>query len=625
MQTIELLAPAKDLATGIAAIDHGADAVYIGASHHGARAAAGNNVGDIAALCAYAHKFMARVYVTINTIVYDDELADVRKLLCQLADAKADAILIQDMAIVKMIGEAGNDSRLAYFRHRMHASTQTDNRSADKVAWLRDCGMVRAVLARELSIEEISHIHKSVPDIELEAFVHGALCVSYSGLCYASQCVTGRSANRGECAQVCRMKFDLVDASGNTIEHGRHLLSLKDSCQIDNLEKMMEAGITSFKIEGRLKDIPYVKNVVAAYNQQIEQIMARSHGKYRRLSLGKCKYTFTPDLQKTFNRGYTTYFANGRTPAISSPETPKAKGKPVGTVKEVRRNHLTIAGIESFANGDGLCFINGSGELEGFRANKVEGNKIFPLKMPHGLHPGTTLFRNSDKAFESLLAAKSAERRIRIGMHLTRTPDGIALTASCNDGPCATATMPMSLAEALKPQHDNIVNQLKKLGNTIFECPGADIEDGLDKMFIPSSRLSELRRMATDSLEKRLADNAAVHECTVMNKPHANKVPTDIYGAHTYFYNIANDMARDFYKANGLDRADAAYELRKVSGAMVMQCRHCLRFALGKCVKNGGTRPTWKEPLTLKLENGKSFTIEFDCKHCQMNIYDKSS
>lgn len=627
MQTIELLAPAKNLETGIAAIDHGADAVYIGAAHHGARANAANSIEDIKTLCEYAHKFMARVYVTINTIVYDDEIEGIRQLLCQLSKVHVDAILVQDMAIVKMVNDADDSDTLAYYKGRMHASTQTDNRHAEKVAWLRDCGMARVVLARELSLDEISSIHRQVPDVELEAFVHGALCVSYSGLCYASQCCMGRSANRGECAQVCRMKFDLVDDNGDMIVSGRHLLSLKDMCQIDNLEKLLEAGVVSFKIEGRLKDITYVKNVVAAYNQRIEQIVAHNPGKYRRASLGRCHYSFTPDLQKTFNRGYTSYFINGRQQGISSPETPKAKGKPVGKVKDIRRNFLTIAGVESFANGDGLCYIGNNGDLEGFRVNRVEGNKIFPHKMPTDLRTGMTVFRNNDKQFESALTGKSAERKIDISMHLHSMPHGLALTALCHGADSVTVTMDIEKVEAKKPQHDNIVTQLSKLGSTVYSDYDITVDDDVCSMFIPSSRLSDLRRAMADALDKMLAEKS-MHAHTApcdRQQGSKDKLPVGIYGSSHYLYNIANGVARDFYIANGLTSPGSAYERTRIPGATVMQCRHCIRFALGHCVKNGGTKPTWKEPLTLVLENNKRFGVVFDCKHCQMNVYDKNS
>ena len=368
MRALELLAPAKNLEYGIAAIDHGADAVYIGASRFGARAAVGNSVDDIRKLCDYAHPFGAQVYVTVNTIIYDDELDNVRHLLEDLQEANVDAILVQDMGILKMLQDKPHFA--------LHASTQTDNRTVEKVRWLRDIGFSRVVLARELTLEEIREIHRKVPDVELEVFVHGALCVSYSGQCYASQYCFGRSANRGECAQFCRMQFSLQDAKGREVVRDRYLLSLKDMNRISHLEELAEAGAVSFKIEGRLKDLSYVKNVTAAYSQQLNAIIRRHPDRYCRSSLGICNYTFTPDLNRTFNRGYTTYFLHGRMPDIASMDTPKAMGAFVGTVKEIRHDSFNVAGVASFTNGDGLCFLDAARQLVGFRANKVVGNRI---------------------------------------------------------------------------------------------------------------------------------------------------------------------------------------------------------------------------------------------------------
>ena len=360
MRKLELLAPAKNLECGKAAIDHGADAVYIGASKFGARASAGNSLDDIRELCLYAHQFGAKVYVTVNTIVYQDELEDTRALLRALTEMHVDALLVQDMAVLELLPKDLKPLPA------LHASTQTDNRTAEKVAWLHGLGFERVVLARELSLAEIKTIHQTVPDVQLEGFVHGALCVSYSGVCYASQYCFQRSANRGACAQFCRMKFDLIDAQGREIEHQRHLLSLKDLCQIDHLEEMADAGICSFKIEGRLKDVEYVKNVVSAYSKRLNRIIEKRGDDYRRASLGQVTYYFEPDLKKTFNRGYTDYFLHLRQPYIYSPDTPKALGEYVGKVKEIRRGSFNVAGTASFANGDGLCFINDEHELAGY-------------------------------------------------------------------------------------------------------------------------------------------------------------------------------------------------------------------------------------------------------------------
>ena len=473
IRTIELLAPAKNLACGIAAIDHGADAVYIGAAKFGARQSAGNSVEDIAALCDYAHQFGAKVHVTVNTIIYDNEMDDMLKLVCELEKAKVDALLIQDMGLLKACKEQLKTNI------SLHASTQCDSRTAEKVRWLASLGFERVVLARELSVQEIADIHTAVPEVELEAFVHGALCVSYSGICYASQYCFDRSANRGACAQFCRMAFDLKDSDGKTIEHQRYLLSLKDMSQIDNLEALMRSGACAFKIEGRLKDINYVKNVVSAYNQRLNAIIAKHPDEFQRASFGRVECNFTPDLNKTFNRGYTHYFADGRQQGIFSSNTPKALGEYVGKVKEIRRDSFNVSTTASFANGDGLCFINRQTNregrtveaLEGFRVNKAVGNRLHPYKMPQGLKAGMGLYRNQDQAFEKELAGQSAVRLLPIDMEFGLTPDGYSLTVRLSgvDVPKveAKATVQFEHQEAKKPQRDNIVRQLTKLGNTI--------------------------------------------------------------------------------------------------------------------------------------------------------------
>ena len=631
MTSLELLAPAKNLACGIAAIDHGADAVYIGASRFGARSAAGNSLEDIRQLCSYAHPFGVKVYVTVNTILYDDELDDIRRLLYDLQEAGVDAILVQDMAILEMMnhGDCPNDSRVAKIRGTVpviHASTQTDNRTPEKVRWLRDLGFSRVVLARELSVEEISEIHRQVPDVQLEVFVHGALCVSYSGLCYASQYCFGRSANRGECAQFCRMRFSLVDCEGCEVEHDRYLLSLKDMNQSDHLLELIEAGATSFKIEGRLKDIGYVKNVTAAYSLRLNEIISRYPDKYCRSSLGKCRYTFTPDLRKTFNRGYTTYFLHGRQPDIASFDTPKAIGEYVGTVKEMRGDSFNVAGVASFANGDGLCFINADSQLEGFRANRVQGNRIWPYRMPRGLSSGMPLYRNSDQEQERILSKPSAERRIPIRLSLRAIDDGFELSVNqvdWNQGDCTLCakstkhmgTVPMihlraDHIPAQKPPRENIIRQLSRLGDTIYTCSEVDIPDDFN-FFLPNSLLSELRR----SLVKELGNKGdRLFDCR--HRFNQKSVPLMPSYPYTYLYNISNHLSKQFYGAKHL----SAYELKGGQGP-IMQCRHCIRYALGYCVKYGGQRPTWHEPLSLVLGDGRRFRLEFDCKHCQMNVY----
>jgi putative protease len=600
MRILELLSPAKNLECGIAAIDHGADAVYIGAPHFGARAAVGNSVDDIRSLCDYAHRYGAKVYVTVNTIVYDDELDGVRQLLQQLAEACVDAILVQDMGVMQMAQEQGLT---------VHASTQTDNRTSEKVRWLSTLGFSRVVLARELSVAEIADIHRQVPDTDLEVFIHGALCVSYSGLCYASQYCFNRSANRGACAQFCRMKFDLLDADGQQLDSQRYFLSLKDMNQSEHLAELIEAGAMSFKIEGRLKDVAYVKNVTAAYSELLNSYIAAHPLEYQRASKGRCAYTFKPDLRKTFNRGYTTYFLKGRQPNIASFDTPKAMGEYVGTVKEIRGRSFNVAGVASFSNGDGLCFVNDQRELEGFRVNRVEGNRLFPLKMPDNLRPGLRLYRNNDQEMERLLSKPSAERKIPVTMSLRATDDGFSL--QMDD---AVVRIQAEHQEAQKDPRENIIRQLTKLGGTPYECSDVDIPEAFN-YFIPASLLSDMRRQVV-ALRETMSMNGANAQSQQSKRPVS---PVQTYHV-PYLYNISNRLAREFYKTQGVNVGEA-FELHQPAQPLIMQCRHCLRYALGFCVKHGGRRPEWKEPLSLRLGDGRLFRLEFDCQHCQMNVY----
>lgn len=631
MRTLELLAPAKNLECGIAAISHGADAVYIGADHFGARASAGNSVADIHALCDFAHLFGAKVYVTVNTIIYEDELSATQELITRLAEVGVDALLVQDMSTLAMrrvaLAKVGRVPLL-------HASTQMDNRTAEKVAWLRDLGFTRAVLARELSVDEIKAIHEAVPEVELEVFVHGALCVSYSGQCYASQCLFGRSANRGECAQVCRMSYDLVDADGRVVVKDRYLLSMKDMCQVDHLEQLADAGASSFKIEGRLKDADYVKNVVAAYSQRLNEIIKRRGGDYRRASWGRVDYAFQPDLAKTFNRGYTDYFLRGRQHGLPTMFTPKAFGEFVGTVKDLRGDSFRVSGMAAFANGDGLCFVKDKADgsarqgelLEGFRVNRVEGNRLFPFHMPRGLRRGMSLYRNNDVAFGKALAGETARRVVPVLMEFGATPDGfrLAMTVDTGEGKTlewAVAT-PFEHQQANRPQEDNIRKQLCKLGGTIFEQKGLTIDQDAKGLFIPSSVLAQLRRDAVEAygkaLEKATADVGLTRDQEGTGAP--ARFWSEEYKKYPYLFNVANREARAFYEAHGLSGMEPALETAEPRGVVAMQCRYCIRYELGFCVRRGGKKPEWREPLTLRLGDGRGFRLDFRCGECQMNL-----
>ena len=599
---IELLAPAKNLECGIEAINHGADAVYIGAPRFGARAAAGNSIEDIKALVEHAHLYNARIYVTVNTILHDEELPETEKMIWELYRAGVDALIIQDMGITRL-----NLPPIA-----LHASTQMDNRTPEKVKFLSDIGFRQVVLARELSLDEIKKIHDTCPETLLEVFIHGALCVSYSGQCYVSQACYGRSANRGECAQFCRLAFDLVDSNGKTIEQNKHLLSLKDMNQSDNLEALLDAGATSLKIEGRLKDVSYVKNVTAYYRQKLDSIF-KYRKEYVRASSGTVKTTFTPQLDKSFSRGFTDYFLRGRNPGIFSFSTPKSLGEEVGTVKEIRGNYFTVAGVKSFNNGDGLCYIDDNGRLQGFRVNRVENNKLFPQDMPR-LKPKTRLYRNFDQEFEKLMQKKSAERKIAVDICLAENNFGFTLSFTDEDDNSVSLTLERVKEPARTPQTDNLRNQLSKLGNTPFEAKDIKI-DLSDNWFIPLSELSELRRNAVEKLleARRINYRREVFRL----KESKTKFPVSTL---TYLGNVMNSSAAEFYKNHGVLKVMPAFEKEQPKDAVLMFCKHCIRYSMGWCPVHHKVRSPFREPYYLVSSDGRRFRLEFDCKQCQMKV-----
>lgn len=597
---IELLAPAKNLECGIEAVNHGADAVYIGAPKFSARAAAGNSLEDIATLVEHAHLYNAKIYVTVNTILHDEELKETETLIWDLYKVGVDALIVQDMSITRM-----NLPPIA-----LHASTQCDNRTPEKVKFMADAGFEQVVLPRELSLVEIKKIHQTT-DVPLEAFVHGALCVSYSGQCYISQALFGRSANRGECAQVCRLPFNLVDATGKVIVRNKHLLSLKDLNQSDNLEAMLDAGVSSLKIEGRLKDVTYVKNVTAYYRQKLDEIFAQ-RPEYIRASSGHCKYEFTPQLDKSFSRGFTNYFLFNRSKDISSMDTPKSLGEEMGTVKELRGNYLTVAGVKSFNNGDGVCFINEHGELSGFRINKVETNKLFPHEMPN-VKPRTVLYRNFDQEFEKLLTRKSSERKIDVELCLAENNFGFTLSAKDEDGNAVSVTLPREKELARTPQEDNLRNQLGKLGNTPFEASRIDV-DFQENWFIPASVLAELRR---ETIDKLLQTRKINYRCAVRKiQPSTHSFPLNKL---TYLGNVMNAEAETFYRDHGVKEIQPAFEKTPVEGAALMFCKHCIRYNLGYCPTHQGGKSPYTEPYYLTYKD-KKFRLSFDCKNCEMKV-----
>ncbi len=602
---IELLSPAKNLECGLAAVDHGADAVYIGAPRFGARAAAGNSPEDIARLVEYAHVYGVRIYVTVNTILKDEELAETERLIHDLYRIGVDALIVQDMGI----------TRLHLPPIPLHASTQMDNRTPEKVRFLAEAGFRQVVLARELSLQEIRHIHEACPQTLLEVFVHGALCVSYSGQCYASQACFGRSANRGECAQFCRLPFSLVDADGKTMVRDKHLLSLKDLNQSDRLEQLLDAGASSLKIEGRLKDVAYVKNVTAAYRLRLDEILSR-RSEYVRSSSGSSRYTFTPQLDKSFSRGFTHYFLQGRGEDIASFDTPKSLGEEMGMLKEQRGHSFTVAGVKSFHNGDGICYLDGQGRLQGFRVNRVEDNRIFPAGEVPRIPPRTRLYRNFDQEFEKLLARKSAERKIALRWALWETPQGFALSAEDEDGNRAARSFDYPKELARSPQDANLRAQLGKLGNTPFEAVGEMDIRLADNWFLPASVVTDWRRQVVDCLlqVRRIRYR---REWQVW-RPTAHAFPL---ASLTYLGNVMNGEARRFYLEHGVATVAPAYEAQAVPEAVLMFCRHCLRYSMGWCPTFQKKRSPYREPYYLVSSDGRRFRLSFDCKNCQMKVY----
>jgi len=603
---IELLAPAKNLECGIEAINHGADAVYIGAPRFGARAAAGNSLADIEALVQYAHLYNVRIYVTVNTILRDDELKETEAMIWDLYRVGVDALIVQDMGLTQL-----NLPPIP-----LHASTQMDNRTVEKVRFLADAGFRQVVLARELSVNEISRIHAACPDTLLEVFIHGALCVSYSGQCYVSEACFGRSANRGECAQFCRLQFDMTDADGKVIEKGKHLLSLKDMNQSDNLEELLDAGASSLKIEGRLKDVSYVKNVTAYYRQKLDALFKRRK-EYVRASSGSVKLAFRPQLDKSFSRGFTDYFAHGRNPGIFSFNTPKSLGEEVGTVKEIRGNYLTVAGVKAFSNGDGLCYLDAQGRLQGFRVNRVENNKLFPQEMPR-IKPKTVLYRNFDQEFDRIMQKKSAERKLTVDVSLAENNFGFTLTMCDEDGNSVSMALSKDKELARTPQHDNLINQLGKLGNTPFVPRNIEV-DLSENWFIPSSELAELRRATVEKLLalRRINYHRELWRMPETEHPYPQK-------ELTYLGNVMNKEAAAFYQKHEVERIAPAFEVEHPEGAALMFCKHCLRYSMGWCPVHHKVKSPYREPYYLVSGDGKKFRLQFDCKNCQMKVYSES-
>ena len=630
MKKIELLSPAKNLEVGIAAINHGADAVYIGGPSFGAREKVGNSIEDIEALCKHAALFDAKVYVTMNTLLYDSELEDARKLAYDCWNAGVDALIVQDMALLNM-----DMPPIA-----LHASTQCHNIEAEKVKFLEDVGFSQVVLARELSIEQIKDI-RSKTTVPLEYFVHGALCVSYSGQCYLSHVIGGRSANRGACAQPCRLSWNLENAEGKRLISNRHLLSLRDLNNSKNIEELIDAGITSFKIEGRLKDIDYVKNVTAYYRNKIDEVIAKRDDLCRS-SRGESNPSFYPAPEKSFSRGFTDYFIHGRQKYIDAPYSPKSMGEYLGTIEKIKNKSITIRTGKELHNGDGLCFLDRENNLLGFNVNAVAENKTRSLSQTITSNTdismatrfkieGSKIFRNHDNVWEKELEKSNGNRKQKISLRFTDTEDGFALSAKLynEDSEYVTTNISIDKEVAINTEKalDNIKSKLSQWGDTEFSVEEIDVEFGQQTTdngqqtlstayFIRASVLGEMKKDLVEKLKSYLIEKHRNERDRRDVTPVASNV---IYPKEslTYLGNVINEKSREFYKRHGVEIIEDGLEkLRSGDELVVMTTKHCVRYANNICSKEIG-----KPATSLYLANDKGrFRLDFDCRNCCMKV-----
>jgi putative protease len=621
---LELLAPARDADIGIEAINHGADAVYIGGPAFGARASAGNDLADIERLVRHAHRYGARIFVTLNTILRDDELEPARRLVHDLWNAGADALIVQDMGLLE----------LDLPPIQLHASTQTDIRTVEKAKFLADSGFSQIVLARELTLEQIDAVARAVPGTAIEFFVHGALCVAYSGQCYVSHAQTGRSANRGDCSQACRLPYTVTDTQGRIVAHEKHVLSMKDNNQSDNLRALVDAGVRSFKIEGRYKDMGYVKNVTGHYRRLLDELLEGRPGLHR-ASSGSTRLFFTPDPDRNFNRGSTDYFVTGRKDDIGAFDTPKHAGLPLGHVLKVAKEHVDVElleSVEGMNNGDALTYWDLQKELVGMPVNtatcldaRQRHWRIVPKDPVAGykdLRAGTELSRNRDMAWDRMLARKSSERRIGAWLHLSETAGGLALVVTDEDGHVGHAEATLDWQPAQQPEKARaaLAESIGKLGATIFEAREVSL-DLSRPWFVPAAAANALRREAIESLE---AARAAALGRLPRRAPVEPPVP---YPEDTlsYLANVYNTKAHDFYAKHGVKVIAAAYESHEALGdESLMITKHCVRFSLSLCPKQAkgvtGVQGTVRaEPLTIR-HGDDVLTLRFDCKPCEMHV-----
>lgn len=620
---VELLAPAKDLATGQAAILHGADAVYIGAPSFGARASAGVSIEDIGRLARFARLYRAKVYVALNTILYDDELPEAERIAWELYRAGADALIVQDMSLCRL-----NLPPIA-----LHASTQCDIRTVEKVRMFESLGYEQVVLARELSLPEIRKIAGST-SVVLEAFVHGALCVSLSGQCYLSEALTRRSANRGACAQLCRLPYTMIDADGKVIRSNQHLLSLKDLNRSAELESMLEVGISSFKIEGRLKGVSYVKNVTAHYRRLLDELISRYPERYCRASSGRCTFAFHPAPEKSFNRGFTNLLLSGKrdTNTLITPESNKSKGAYIGCVTAVNRDKVSIrlrsdntGAKPSLANGDGLYLLHPDGNMSGTRINVVLPDGSIQVDNPAGIVSGTNVFRNYDIRFEKALSQdNSAVRLIPVSLTLTDVPDGFSLSIEADCYPSAKATITAAHEPATRFDEEQIRKNLTKLGGTPLEAVSVDIRLSHD-YFIPLSLIGRLRRDAVQSFIEKASSMPEREEKPVVQRRISPAASCLQEGEQSlsFLANVANKEAETFYRQMGYTSIAPAFEHSHPQGVPLMFSKHCLRYHLGYCPTLQHKESPYREPYYL-IHGETRLRLRFDCQHCQMLVYHDS-
>lgn len=609
---IEILAPAKNLATGIAAINAGADAVYIGAPHFGARSNANNSIEDVAALVEYAHLYNVQVFVVINTILYDNELETCRQLIWKLYHIGVDALIIQDMAILE----------LELPPIVLHASTQSNNRDPKKIKFLADAGIKRVVLARELNLHQIKEISETT-DVELEFFVTGALCVSFSGNCYMSVANGERSANRGSCAQNCRLPYNLIDGNGDTLIRNSHLLSIKDFDVSNQIPNLVEAGICSFKIEGRLKDIAYVKNNVSYLRKKLDAFLDENSEKYRKASSGTCTYLFDSALDRTFNRGYTDYFVNERHQSIGSWESPKSKGQYIGKLIQTTRNTYEIENGQLLNNGDGLCYINENNEAEGIYVNKVENGIVFPNVFKE-IKEGTEIYRNNDSAFIKLVEREdSAVRKIHASFLLQEIENGFELIATDEDGNISKTQL-IHAKEQTKNNESieaTFRTNLAKTGFTPYTIDSISIEF-TQNWFLPISKINEMRRSVLEQLSEIRLKNYDRKEFQITKTSHPYpETKLD------FTYNVSNKIARKFYERHGVTEIEKAFELQWDPGkSRVMTTKYCIKYELERCPKyhRENMDKKVKEPLVLK-QGELEYKLKFNCKPCEMEIWEKDA